>query len=780
VTKEPSAAEASAGRYPRWIDVLGVLWIVVAACAALVPTLVHGSTFGEFDFLSKYGLTSRPGVFIHNGAAADQTDEVLPWITLAWTQVHHGHLPLWNPYEALGMPLAFNFGSGAFSFPALVSYLTPVRIIYWVQIVVSLVVGGTGAYFLGRVLRLHPVACVFAGTTWVLSGPFFGYLGLPDTSVMSWMGWQFAAAVLILRGTRRLLSVLLFAVSLAFSFLAGNPQIEILILVALFIFVAVVLLFRSGPLRGSGPIRRPVGDLILAFVAGCALSAPLLLPGIQLADASIRKVAPSVSANPVSQVLGLLFQKFWGQPIAGSFINPQGFYQEQWVYVGAIAVALAIVALGMRGRRPEVVGLAVAAVAVAVASVSAPVERLLGALPIIGHSLWSRALIPLAFCVAMLAGIGLDAALQQRERQRAIRWTLGSFGTIAVILGLVWLFGRGALPAYAAHIRAESFVWPVVSTATGLAAFGTLAMIERRPGEKPRRQMKAWTFGVAGSLLICQTVFLVSGDSNIFSSSSTPYQPTPAVVALQRAAGTSLVGLGEGNETLTGGLGLGLGPNTNIPFGIHEFAEYDPIAPSTYFSAWKSLNGTSPGLGLVFYFTPAIDTAAIARRYGISYVLERRGAAGPTGSVFDTRVGNEDLYRIPGAATATLVPAATSSRWPSIDARGTAVHVEWPGPSAARIETKSSTAQVLRLRVASFPGWQATIDGRPLALSTYAVVGLQARIPAGKHIIELHYWPKDFTEGIALAAVTVATFGVVAIVTWRRKTTRGFSPEPTS
>ena len=101
------------------------------------------------------------------------------------------------------MPLAFNFGSGAFSLPALVSYLTPLRFVLWVQILVSLTVGGTGAYFFGRVLRLHPVACAFAGTTWVLSGPFWGYLGLPDTSVMSWAGWQFAAVVLILRGSHR-------------------------------------------------------------------------------------------------------------------------------------------------------------------------------------------------------------------------------------------------------------------------------------------------------------------------------------------------------------------------------------------------------------------------------------------------------------------------------------------------------------------------------------------------------------------------------------------------
>ena len=153
------------------------------------------------------------------------------------------------------MPLAFNFGSAAFSLPALVSYLFPLGAVLWVQVLVSLVVGGTGAYFFGRVLRLHPIACALAGTTWVLSGPFFGYLGLPDTSVMSWAGWQFAATVLILRGTHRFWSVVLFAASLALSIYAGNPQIEVVILLPLCVFVVAVLLAQRFIDRGNRPIR---------------------------------------------------------------------------------------------------------------------------------------------------------------------------------------------------------------------------------------------------------------------------------------------------------------------------------------------------------------------------------------------------------------------------------------------------------------------------------------------------------------------------------------------
>jgi hypothetical protein len=268
-------------------------------------------------------------------------------------------------------------------------------------------------------------------------------------------------------------------------------------------------------------------------------------------------------------------------------------------------------------------------------------------------------------------------------------------------------------------------------------------------------------------LLTCQTVFLVIDDVDIPSTYSVEYQPTAAVTTLQRIAGSSLVGLGEATK-LWGGLDLGLAPNTNIPFGIHEFAEYDPIAPLAYFTEWSAINHTSSGLSGDYVFTPGIASATVARRYGISYVLERHGDPGPSGAVFVTRLGNEDLYRIPGAAAATLVPSASSTGWPSTDAPGKAVPVEWPGPSEARVVTKASSAQVLRLRVGSFPGWHATIDGRPLALTPYLSMMLQARIPPGRHVIVLQYWPHRFTEGIVLAVLTVVALVIAAFVARRR------------
>jgi hypothetical protein len=772
-TSTAMGESAPAGAHRRWPDVLGVLWVIGAGFVALAPALVHGHNLGPYDLLARYGLTARPGVAPHNVLGGDITDEIIPWISLAWTQVHQGHLPLWNGYGALGIPLAFNFGSGAFSFPALVSYATPLRDVFLTQVLVSLVVSGTGAYFFGRVLRLHPVACAFAGTTWVLSGPVFGYLGLPDTSVMSWAGWQFAAVVLIVRGNRRLLSVLLLAVSFAFSLLAGNPQIEVVMLLPLAAFAAVMLLHRSSSARGQGSIRRPLVDLVVGAAAGAALAAPLLLPGLQLAKESVRTTSPVGSANDTSNLLGTFFQSFWGLAFQGNFIRGPGLIPEQWVWVGALAVVLAVVAVALRWRQPEVAGLAVAAVAAAAVSVLQPVVDVLNKLPLVGQTWWARSLIPLAFLLAMLAGIGLDAVLRHDERRRALRWAVGGFGALAVVLGLLWLFGRGNLPSNQARVRAHSFVWPVLSTTVGLVAFGWLALVkptsdDTTPESGSLRRWRWWPFGVACALLTFQTVYLAVLDEPLQSSSSTAYEATPAVTAVQHTVGSSLVGLGVLPSGL-GGLGIGFVPETNIPFGVHQFAEYDPITPTSWFNSWWTTNHTSPGAVGFYEFDPGIPSATVARRYGVSYVLEPTGARGPTGGVFVKSLGSEDLYRIPGAASATLVPAGHSPAWPSIDAHGAAAPIKWISPSKLRIDTSSSTPRVLRVRVASVPGWRATIDGRPLPTSPYLSMMFQARIPPGHHVVEFSYWPERFTEGIVLAFLAVVGFVVAGIVVWRAR-----------
>jgi hypothetical protein len=162
----------------------------------------------------------------------------------------------------------------------------------------------------------------------------------------------------------------------------------------------------------------------------------------------------------------------------------------------------------------------------------------------------------------------------------------------------------------------------------------------------------------------------------------------------------------------------------------------------------------------------------VARRWGVSYVLEPRGAPGPVGGVFDTRVGDEDLYRIPGAARATLTPVLRGGRLPSPTATGTPLAVVSTNPARWNITTDAPTRQVLRLRLTDVPGWRATIDGHPLALEQYSGIMLQAVVPAGRHLVQLSYWPSTFTLGLLLAAISAIGL-IVALVVDRTRRRRG-------
>jgi hypothetical protein len=212
---------------------------------------------------------------------------------------------------------------------------------------------------------------------------------------------------------------------------------------------------------------------------------------------------------------------------------------------------------------------------------------------------------------------------------------------------------------------------------------------------------------------------------------------------------------------------LGILPNVNVAFGVHELAVYDPVIPEAFFRAWRAATGEPGGPAKApLVFCPAVTSVTVARRYGVGYILEPAGRRGPAGSVLAAYVGNEGLWRVPGAAPATLSPLTPAGAFPGDDAPGTAVPVTHPGPAQWDVVTDAPSPLVLRLRLSAVPGWHASVDGRPLALNTFAGTMLEARVPAGRHHIELHYWPDTFDTGLVLAVAALVTL-LVAVVTSR-------------
>jgi hypothetical protein len=783
---------ASAGhghRRRRWVpDLLGLVWVVGAAAAVMAPALSHGWSLGPFDQLNRLGLSTTTHYLPpHNSQTSDLIREMIPWTTLAWTQVHSGMLPLWNPYSALGGPLAFNWQSAAFSLPALVGYLVPVRLDFTVQVLSTMLIAGTGAYTLARVLRLGVLGAAMAATAFELSGSFLSILGWPIAAVMSWAGWLFLLIILIVRGGKRLLHTALFAVVVALSIYAGEPDMLSVLIVAMVVFVAVVLAVRVRRL-GVRAVARPAAALGLGSAAGLGLAAPLLLPAAQLTVGSIRTTGRH-PGYPAYEMLHLIFQTFNGLALAGSgFVggvtsgdrfDAAGLgYIATAAYIGVIAIVLAAVGLARRRRQPAVLGFGVLVVVSGCLVYLTPLVAALNALPGLGSIRWVRSLQILVFGLAILAGVGLDVLVRSDNARAVRRWLGAGFGAVAVLLVAVWAFGRGHLPSVEASIRSRSFLWPAAEVAIGLAVLAFLVVMERRRGREGPPDT-GWFLGNPGRtagvvLLVASTCLLVALGAPWWSSDTTYLAPTPAEVTLQKTVGSAIVG--AGTSACLDRPTIGIQPDVNIVYGVHEFDSYDPLIPKHLFTSWAASTGhyptpIGPSYAVpVSLFCPAVKTTAAARLFGIGFVLEPAGRKGPPGSVFVRNVGNEELYRIPGSSVATLTPISRGGSLPAVDATGTPLKVTYPSAASWKVETDATTPQVLRLRLTDVPGWHASIDGQPLALRRFNASMLQAIIPSGRHTVELHYWPGAFSAGLVIGAGSVVALVVVpGVVIWRRR-----------
>jgi hypothetical protein len=435
--------------------------------------------------------------------------------------------------------------------------------------------------------------------------------------------------------------------------------------------------------------------------------------------------------------------------------------------VGVIALVMAVTGVAVRRRRPEVVAIGAVVVVMTAVAFAPPLVAGLYRLPLVGTVLWQRAILPVAFGVAVLAGVGMDALLQAQDQRAVRRWLGGGFGIAAVLLTAFWLFGRGRLVAGDSAIRARSFIWPSAATVVGLMVVGTLVALDRRRRNGGPGQRSGGGLWAALILMACETAFLITAGAPLWTSTSTPFAPTPPAEALKGSVGSSVVGLG-------GSLcffppGLGIPENAQIAYGVQELALYDPMIPSAYYSSWRAVSRQPAGIPDDSVYCPGIDTAQLARLYGVGYVLERSGSPGPQGGRFVRTVGEgEDLYRIPGAGAATLTPLTADGGLPAERDPGSPVAVTHGSAASWKIMTDADRAQVLRLRLTDVPGWHATVDGKPVALEPFAGVMLQLKVPAGSHSVELHYWPATFTVGLVLAGLALAGLLAVLIVGRRR------------
>ena len=349
------------------------------------------------------------------------------------------HLPLWNPYQSYGTPLAANMQSQPFSPLFILFSLAPGPRTYDLFLLARFLLTGLGAYLYLR-LFLPFVPSLSGGIACMLSGYYVLFLDMPELSVNMLVPAVFLATERLLR-EQSCGNVLLSAAVTLLCFVGGMPESTLLVLA----FGCAYFLFRFA----TDPHVRRLKYFVLAQVLGIALAAFLLVPFFEFMGVSFDSHQPANIQGSITglrhdafgvslftYVVPMLFGPAWS-PIAPEL----GGYDSLRGYMGVAQILFAVLAVGgfmrrIRGRSLVVLFFAGSACVLVLKRYGFPVINWIGGLPF-GQLIWFPKYDEplLAFAVAVLCAFGVHQVLAgEASRRRLVVSLLAVFGVLAAAL----------------------------------------------------------------------------------------------------------------------------------------------------------------------------------------------------------------------------------------------------------------------------------------------------------------------------------------------------------
>lgn len=700
----------------------------------------------------------------------------------------NGQLPLWNPTIFLGFPQYAEPQLSTFyplTWP--LAWLAP-TVAFPLQYAVHFALASVGGYVLVRELGGRRSGGLLTGVAvgYALTMTVRIYVGhMPHVMTLAWIPWIMAACHWAVR--RRTPAVTLTAaVPLALAFLVGYIPFLLYVVmgVTLFMWWHALRRYRAAGVQAAGWVLAQ-----WAVIGGFAalLAGVQLLPSAEFYALSNRAADRYNFANsfPIEPgfLLTLLFPDLFGTPVGPTSFwlsLPEAVYWEWAIYTGILPLVLFAMAwpLGRRAWRFWVL-LAGFGVWLGIGDAGVLNRLLYDYVPgMDGFRFVGRAVYFFTLATAVLGGLMFDrwfdlpaadhARYSARLRQ-LLPWLTGG-GVALVMLAVVW---QGAQSGTAQVGVLSGVISALVRGGLLLAA--ALGLLIWGHG-RPRAQVAA----LALVLLIVD----LWGVGNRFITTK-----RDETELAWRTADAGLPPERREYRVLT----RGLPENDGYYHGFYALYGYD---------------GFSLESSEVFHDRAAWDARTVrllSTRYlihGPEWTLPPTApgwqpAGEPAGATFFARddVGPRVyvVHDVIGAADSAEALALMDR--PEIDFTRTAIVEAVPGTqcAVAAADPAQSSAElvayepqrvVVRVNAAAggwlvlndsyYPGWQATVDGRPVPIQPtfYALRGVC--VPGGEHEVVFTFRPNILTTGAAVtgAALIVLSGALVALARDRRRARR--------
>ena len=255
-----------------------------------------------------------------------------------------GEIPIWNPYQAAGDPLAVQYSS---------------RVFFPYQILENISPTWTGDYFiLGRLwfagfftflfliaLRLSILPAFLGGLFYMFSGSLVWFINLEQMANVAMMlpFMMFALEKIVAQGTGS--SIALAAIAMALVLLAGQPEVALYVLALGGLYLGM----RSIDLYGRN-LGRPLFVSVIAGLLALGLAAPLLLPFLEYLGEAYHMHQPSRNLwqegfTPLQWLIATLIPTFFDLPIQHRLGPENGIWDYLGGYIGILPLLLMMFAL---------------------------------------------------------------------------------------------------------------------------------------------------------------------------------------------------------------------------------------------------------------------------------------------------------------------------------------------------------------------------------------------------------------------------------------------------
>jgi len=352
-----------------------------------------------------------------------------------------GKMPLWNPYQALGTPLAADTVNSAYAPVNLLHFLPSA---FWdVPILLRLWLAGLFMYAFLRNHKLFRDSAFVGAILYMLSGAFTWYISMEHLNVIMLTPLVLLSVDRIITGKHARVNICLASIVIALSLLGAH--IEAIILQ--FCLVIIYYIYRVLGVN----IRSFLGSslrIMFSFAMGFGLAAFLLIPVFEyLANSSLAHTpdAGLVALLPYSAITSFI-PYFFG--LVQSYTNPSIGQVVNWNllggYVGVCALYLSLIAViphkknfDKDKQRFAYFFLAMAIIALLI-TYGAPPFQWIGYLPVFNLILYPRYLgLVWCFGFSVAAAVGFEKLLGGNISRKQLKLAFGIASLSLITLALV-------------------------------------------------------------------------------------------------------------------------------------------------------------------------------------------------------------------------------------------------------------------------------------------------------------------------------------------------------